>query len=182
MTSAVTPLRPAPEPRTRNGPERRRPSHRERIGDLKAEIAALREQLAAAVARRRGRAMTAVTVGTAVVLPAFSVSATLQTGALWTEGSPAMWATGFIAVCLFLVSTRHVAAGVQAAMQVSLVDGWLLALAIDGAIVGGEIARLGGGVPALAWAMMGAGAVLSAIYNAIGFTAEKASSEEGLAA
>lgn len=172
MTTTVTPLRPPPDKRTRAGPDRRR-AHRERIGDLRAEIERLRAQLTDRV-RKRGRTLTAVTMGTAIVLPAFSLAATLQTGALWTVNSPAMWATGFIAACLFLVSTRHVATGVQVAMRVGVVDGWLMALAIDGAIVGGEIARLGGGVPALAWGMMTVGAVLSAVYNAIGFTAPDA--------
>jgi hypothetical protein len=132
--------------------------------------AALRKERQAARDRRNARTRDVV----AVVMPAFALAATVQAGHLAQHGA-SWWAVGSVAAIalgVYWTSVPHVAMGLRRVCHLDTVAAWLMAVAIDGAVVGGEIARMTGGIEWLAWLMMLGGVVLSAAFNRVGFETE----------
>ncbi len=129
--------------------------------------AALRKEQAARRAAQDARTRGIV----AAVMPAFALAATVQAGHLAQHGAP-WWASvlvGAIAVGVYWTSIPHVAKGLRRVCHLDTFSAAAMAVAIDGAVVAGEVARMLGGIDWLAWVMMLGGVVLSAVFNRAGF-------------
>lgn len=117
-----------------------------------------------------GRA--ALRTAVACVIPWGALGATAAAGSLFSvDEGVAAGLVALIAVGVYATSVPHVALGLRRVAHLSTVQAALLACAVDGAVVAGEIVRMRGGdeLSALAWALMLGGVALSMPLNAVGF-------------